>query len=51
MKKYIIWAALAVLMLTGALVEGLVEGGPQHLVQASGVLTILSALAFTIWAL
>ncbi|GMR14742.1 MAG: hypothetical protein BMS9Abin30_0348 [Gammaproteobacteria bacterium] len=33
MKNYIVWIALAVLMMTGAFAEGLIEGLPQQLVQ------------------
>jgi len=51
MKKIIIWIMLVALTLTGALVEGLVESLPQTLVQISGALTILLAIALIAWTL
>ena len=51
MKNYIVWIVLAVLMMTGAFAEGLIEGLPRQLVQANGVLIILSAMTFVGWSL
>lgn len=51
MKKYIILMFLALLALTGAVLEGLVEGLPPHLVQVNGLLTIICVGIFIIWTL
>lgn len=51
MKKYIVWSVLAALMVTGALLEGLVEGLPQRWIQLNGFVTILSAFGFVVWTL
>lgn len=51
MKKYIVWLLLAALMVTGAVLEGLVEGLPQHWVQLNGFVTILSTFGFVAWTL
>jgi hypothetical protein len=51
MKKYVIIAALAILTLSFAVLEGLVEGLPVQLVQLSGLLTILCTAAFIGWTL
>lgn len=51
MKNYIFPGLLALLTLTGALLEGLVEGLPQPLIQANGALTIISAMALVTWVL
>ena len=46
MKKYIILILLALLTMTGAVVEGLVEGLSPQLVQVNGLLTIICAGIF-----
>jgi len=51
MKKYIILMFLALLTLTGAVLEGLVEGLPPHLVQVNGLLTIICTGVFITWTL
>ena len=51
MKRYIVLALLAVLTVTGAVLEGLSTGLPQFAVQASGLLTIVCAMIFVIWTL
>lgn len=51
MKKYIILMFLALLTLTGAVVEGLVESLSPQLVQVNGLLTIIFTGFFIVWAL
>jgi len=51
MSKYIIPILLALLALTGAVVEGLVEGLSPHLVQVNGLLTIICTGALIAWTL
>ena len=51
MKKYIILGLLALLTMTGAVLEVLVEGLPQQVVQVNGGLTIISAMVLVAWAL
>ncbi len=51
MKKYIVLGLLALLTMTGAVLEGLIEGLPQQLVQLNGALTIISAMALVVWTL
>lgn len=51
MKKYIVMALLVLLMMTGAVLEGLIEGLPQQLIQFNGALTILFAMALVVWTL
>ena len=51
MKKYIILIALAVLTMTGAVVEGLVESLSPQFVQLNGLLVILSTAALITWTL
>ncbi len=51
MKKYIILIFLALLAITGAVLEGLVEGLSPQLVQVNGLLTIISAGVFIFWTL
>jgi hypothetical protein len=51
MKKYIVLGLLALLTMTGAVLEGLIEGLPQQLVQVNGALTIVSAMALVVWTL
>ena len=51
MKKYIVMIFLALVTMTGAVLEGLVEGLPPHLVQVNGLLTIVCAGVLVIWAL
>ena len=51
MKKYIVLIFLAVLTLTGAVLEGLVEGLSPQIVQVNGLLTIICAGIFIVWTL
>ncbi len=51
MKKYIVLIILALLTMTGAVLEGLVEGLSPQLVQVNGLLTLLSAFALIVWTL
>ena len=51
MKKYIILIFLALLALTGAVLEGLVEGLSPQLVQVNGLLTIIFTGFFIVWTL
>lgn len=51
MKKYIVLGSLALLTMTGAVLEVLVEGLPQLMVQVNGGLTIVSAMALVVWTL
>ena len=51
MKKYIVLMFLGLLTMTGAVVEGLVEGLSPHLVQVNGLLTIICAGVFIYWTL
>ena len=51
MKKYIALIILALLTMTGAVLEGLVEGLSPQLIQVNGLLTLLSALALIVWTL
>lgn len=51
MKKYIILITLALLTMTGAVVEGLVESLSPQFVQLNGLLVILSTAALITWTL
>jgi uncharacterized membrane protein len=51
MKKYIILILLALLTLSGAVLEGLVENLSPHLIQVNGFLTILCTGALITWTL
>ena len=51
MKKYIVLIFLALLAMTGAVLEGLVEGLSPQFVQVNGLLTIISAGVFIFWTL
>ncbi len=51
MKKYIILIFLALVTMTGAVLEGLVEGLSPQLVQINGLLTIISTGVFVFWTL
>ena len=51
MKKFIVLGLLALITMTGAVLEVLVEGLPQQLVQANGALTIISAMILVVWTL
>lgn len=51
MKKYIVLITLALLTMTGAVLEGLVEGLSPQLVQVHGLLTLLSVVALIVWIL
>ncbi len=46
MKKYIVLIFLALLTMTGAVLEGLVEGLSPQLIQVNGLLTIICAGVF-----
>ena len=51
MKKYTVLGLLALLTMTGAVLEGLIEGLPQQVVPLHGALTIISAMALVVWTL
>ncbi|NOR21010.1 MAG: hypothetical protein GQ538_13090 [Xanthomonadales bacterium] len=51
MKKYIVLISLALLSMTGAVLEGLVENLSPQLVQLNGILTLVSAAALVVWTL
>ena len=51
MKKYIVLVFLALLTMTGAVLEGVFQTLPQAVVQASGLLTIIAAMILVIWTL
>ena len=51
MKKYIVLIFLGMLTMTGAVLEGLVEGLSPQLVQVNGLLTIICAGVFIFWTL
>jgi len=51
MKKYIVMGLLALVTMVGAVLEGLIEGLPQQVVQINGVMTIISAMVLVVWTL
>jgi len=51
MKKYFILGLLALVTMVGAVLEGLIEGLPQQVVQINGVMTIISAMVLVVWTL
>lgn len=51
MKKFIVLGLLVLITMSGAVLEVLVEGLPQQLVQVNGVLTIVSAMVLVAWTL
>jgi hypothetical protein len=51
MKKYAVLIFLALLTMTGALLEGFVEDLSPQLVQIIGLLTLISAGTLIVWAL
>ena len=51
MIKYIVLTSLALLTLTCAVLEGLVESLPPQFIQINGLLTIVCAAVFIIWTL
>ena len=51
MKNYIILILLALITMTGAVLEGLVEGLSPQLIQLNGLLTIICAGVFVGWTL
>jgi len=51
MKKYIILVSLAILTMTCAVVEGLVESLSPQFIQVTGLLTIVCVAVFIIWTL
>jgi hypothetical protein len=51
MKKLVALMVLALLTMTGAVLEGLVENLSPHLVQLNGLLTILCTAALITWTL
>jgi hypothetical protein len=51
MKRYMVLGLLALLTMTGAVLEGVIEGLPQQLVQVNGALTIVSAMVLVVWTL
>ena len=50
MKKYIVLILLALVSITGAVLEGLIELPPQ-LIQMNGLMTILCTAALIVWTL
>ena len=46
MKKYAVLILLALLTMTGAVIEGLVEGLSPQMIQANGLLTIICSGIF-----
>ena len=51
MKKYFLLIPLALLTMTCAVVEGLVESLSPQFIQISGLLTLVCVLFFVIWSL
>ena len=51
MKKYIVLITLALITMTGAVLEGLIEDLSPQLIQLIGLLTLTSTVALIIWAL
>jgi hypothetical protein len=51
MKKFIILISLAVLTMTCAVLEGLVQSLPPQFIQFNGLLAILCAGVFIVWRL
>ncbi len=51
MIRYIVLTLLALLTMTFAVLEGLIESLPPQLIQISGLLTIICAGVFIFWAL
>ena len=51
MKKLVVLVLLALLTMTGAVLEGLVENLSPQLVQLNGLLTILCTAALITWTL
>ena len=51
MKKYIVLTILIMLTMTGAVLEGLVDGLSPQLVQLNGLLTIICTGILITWTL
>ena len=51
MKKYIILISLALVTITCAVLEGLIESLPAQFIQFTGLLTIMCAGIFITWTL
>lgn len=51
MKKYIVLIALALITMTGAVLEGLVESLSPQVVQMNGLLTLISTVILVVWTL
>jgi len=51
MKKYIVLTILVLLTMTGAVLEGLVEGLSPQLIQLNGLLTIICTGVLITWTL
>lgn len=51
MKKYIVLIILALVTMTCAVMEGLIEGLPAQFIQLNGLLTIICAGVFIGWTL
>jgi len=51
MKKYIVLTILVLLTMTGAVLEGLVDGLSPQLVQLNGLLTIICTGILITWTL
>ena len=51
MKKYVLLIVLALITMTGAVLEGLVENLSPQMVQLNGLFTLISAAVLIGWAL
>jgi len=51
MKKYIVLTILVLLTMTGAVLEGMVEGLSPQLIQLNGLLTIICTGVLITWTL
>ena len=51
MKKYIVLTILVLLTMTGAVLEGLVEGLSPQLIQLNGLMTIICTGVLITWTL
>ena len=51
MKKIIVLTSLALVTMTFAVLEGLVESLPPQFIQVNGLLTIVCAGVFVVWTL
>ena len=51
MKKYFILVSLALLSMTCAVIEGLIETLPPQFIQINGLLIIVCAVVYVAWTL